>query len=242
MVIQTGHRPASGGICLSIVDMRKYLQYVLVISFISFLTLTLHAVSGAEVTTDEDEQAVNENDDPTVLFERGVNYLKSGMYKEAIESLKQAIKIDPDYAKAHKTLGYVYLNLYMNKDAIESLKQVVRINADATSHYNLGFIYDRSGMYKESVEVYKRAIFINPDYRDAYNRLGNAYGELGMYEKAIETLNVAIERDPDHAMSYYNLGLIYNASNDKDSAFEQHEILNSLDFELADKLFGLIRK
>ena len=127
---------------------------------------------------------------------------------ESIEEFKQAIKIDPDYAKAHKTLAYVYTNFYMYKEAIESLEHVVRINADATSHYNLGFVYGRSGTYKEAIEV----------------------------------LKVAIERDPEHAMSYYNLGILYNSSNDKDSALEQHEILNGLGFDLADKLFGLIRK
>ncbi len=127
---------------------------------------------------------------------------------ESIEEFKQAIKIDPDYAKAHKTLAYVYTNFYMYKEAIESLEHVVRINADATSHYNLGFVYGRSGTYKEAIEV----------------------------------LKVAIERDPEHAMSYYNLSILYNSSSDKDSALEQHEILNSLDFDLSDQLLGLIRK
>ncbi len=128
-----------------------------------------------EATIDEGKQAAGENsDDATVYFDRGVDYLKSGMYKESIEEFKQAIKIDPDYAKAHKTLAYVYTNFYM-------------------------------------------------------------------YKEAIEVLKVAIERDPEHAMSYYNLGILYNSSNDKDSALEQHEILNSLDFDLSDQLLGLIR-
>ena len=61
-------------------------------------------------------------------------------------------------------------------------------------------------------------------------------------KEAIEVLKVAIERDPEHAMSYYNLSILYNSSSDKDSALEQHEILNSLDFDLSDQLLGLIRK
>jgi len=186
--------------------------HLLIITVILCLVLTgsmsLAKDSGAE-SIDEDKQAAKENsDDATVYFDRGVDYLKSGMYKEAIESLKH----------------------------------VVRINADATSHYNLGFVYGRSGMYKEAIEVYKRAIFINTGYIEAYNNLGKAYGELGMYKEAIEVLKVAIERDPEHAMSYYNLGILYNSSNDKDSALEQHEILNSLDFDLSDQLLGLIQK
>ena len=127
--------------------------HLLIITVILCLVLTgsmsLAKDSGAE-SIDEDKQAAGDNsDDATVYFDRGVDYLKSGMYKESIEEFKQAIKIDPDYAKAHKTLAYVYTNFYMYKEAIESLEHVVRINADATSHYNLGFVYGRSNTIKK---------------------------------------------------------------------------------------------
>ncbi len=82
----------------------------------------------------------------------------------------------------------------------------------------------------------------NSDDATVYFDRGVDYLKSGMYKEAIEVLKVAIERDPEHAMSYYNLGILYNSSNDKDSALKQHEILNGLDFDLADKLFGLIRK
>jgi len=50
------------------------------------------------------------------------------MQKEAIESFKQAIKINPDYAEAHYSLdvaysksGMNYIKSGMNKEAIEAL-------------------------------------------------------------------------------------------------------------------------
>ncbi len=53
-------------------------------------------------TIEAREQAARKkHDDATVHFDLGVDYLKSGMYKEAIEALKQAIRIYPDYAEAH---------------------------------------------------------------------------------------------------------------------------------------------
>ncbi len=94
----------------------------------------------------------------------------------------------------------------------------------------------------ESIEEFKQAIKIDPDYAKAHKTLAYVYTNFYMYKEAIEVLKVAIERDPEHAMSYYNLGILYNSSNDKDSALEQHEILNSLDFDLSDQLLGLIRK
>jgi len=93
-----------------------------------------------------------------------------------------------------------------------------------------------------TIDEDKQAAGENSDDATVYFDRGVDYLKSGMYKEAIEVLKVAIERDPEHAMSYYNLGILYNSSNDKDSALKQHEILNGLDFDLADKLFGLIRK
>ena len=48
------------------------------------------------------------------------------MYKEAIEAYKQAIRINPDDAKAHSNLGNAYDSSGMNKEAIEAYKQAIR--------------------------------------------------------------------------------------------------------------------
>jgi tetratricopeptide (TPR) repeat protein len=90
----------------------------------------------------------------------------SGMYKEAIEALKQAIRINPDYAMAHHYLGWAYGNLGMNKEAIDEYKQAIeafkqetRINPDdATAHFYLGFahvIFDDRGSALEQYKILK---------------------------------------------------------------------------------------
>ena len=43
-----------------------------------------------------------------------------GMDTEAIESYRQAIRINPDFAEAHYNLGIAYVNSGMDKEAIES--------------------------------------------------------------------------------------------------------------------------
>jgi tetratricopeptide (TPR) repeat protein len=128
-------------------------------------------------------------------------------------------------------------------ESIDEDKQAAKENSDdATVYFDRGVDYLKSGMYKEAIEEFKQATEIDPDYAKAHKTLGYVYLNFYMNKEAIETIKVAIERDPEHAMSYYNLGVIYNLSNDKDSALEQHEILNGLDFDLADQLFRLIKK
>ncbi len=162
---------------------------------------------------------------------------------KSIEALKQAIRIDPDYADAHYNFGNAYVSSGMYKEAIEEYKQAIRINPDfAEVHNNLGGVYVKSGMHKEASEAFWQAIRINPDFAEAYNNLGIAYGKSGMHKEAIEVCKQAVWINPDFAKAHYCLGIIYVSLNDKGSALEQYEILKSLDSELANKLFKLINK
>ena len=73
---------------------------------------------------------------------------------KSIEALKQAIRINPNDAEAHISLGLAYLKSGMNKEAIDACKQAIRINPDsADAHYNLGLTYaflnDRASTRKQ---------------------------------------------------------------------------------------------
>ncbi len=63
-----------------------------------------------------------------------------------------------------------------------------------------------------------------------------------MYKDAIEAYKQAIRIDPDNADAHFSLGLAYVYLKDRDSALEQYKILESLDSELANKLFNIINE
>jgi len=83
-------------------------------------------------------------------------YFNLGMYKEAIESGKQAIRIDPDYRGAHAGLGIAYGSLGMHKESIEPFKQAIRIDPDnVAAHTALGIAYYSLGDKSSALEQYK---------------------------------------------------------------------------------------
>jgi len=89
-------------------------------------------------------------------FSIGYCYIELKSYTKAIESFKQAIRIDPDYAVAHHNLGVAYGELGFYKDAIEAHKQAIRIDPDdAQAHFNLGVIYLLVGNQNSALNEYK---------------------------------------------------------------------------------------
>ena len=57
-------------------------------------------------------------------------FVFTGMSKEAIESYKQAIRIDPDFALAHANLGLTYLLLNDRGSAMQQYKILKKLDTE----------------------------------------------------------------------------------------------------------------
>jgi len=180
-------------------------------------------------------------------YNLGTTYGNLGRYQQEIKAYRQAIHIKPDYAKAYLNLGAAYDGLGKYKAAIEALKQAIRIKPDdamdyAMAYLNLGIGYGKLSRYQEAIEAFKQAIRIKPDFAEAYLNLGGTYGNLGRYREEIKVLKQAIRIKPDYVRAHFFLGYAYTLVEDKESAFEEYEILKTLDKDLANELFNLIYK
>ena len=128
-------------------------------------------------------------DDAEAHLELGSDYVKSGMFKEAIASYKQAININPDYAEANYNLGFVYGKSDMHKEAIEAYKQAISINPDYIN--TSGLAYGRSGLRETAIATLNQAIRIDPDFAEAYCSIGKYYYNIKDFKRAFENLNKA---------------------------------------------------
>jgi tetratricopeptide (TPR) repeat protein len=109
-----------------------------------------------KVSTISDSEIEDNKKTAAYWFNLGFEYLELGNYKEAIGFFKQAIRINPDFAKAHYNLGVAYVNFNMHKEAIESFKQAIRINPDnAEAYYSLALSYLMLNDKNSAVDEYK---------------------------------------------------------------------------------------
>ncbi len=106
--------------------------------------------------------------------------------QEAIQSYKEAIRVNPNDFDAHFNLGGCYSRLGYEQEAMMATKEAVRIRPDyAFAHIALGINYHNLGQYDQAIEIYKQAVRLDPDLADQAKLLiSNIYTALGRPEDA----------------------------------------------------------
>ena len=77
-------------------------------------------------------------------------------YKEAIEALKQVVRIRPDFAEAQYGLGVSYANIRLYGEATKALMQAIQLKPHyAEAHHILGFVSLNIGNKKAAIKQYE---------------------------------------------------------------------------------------
>ena len=190
-------------------------------------------------------------------FNKGLAYLASAKYKEAVESLTQAIAVNQNDAMAYTKLGLAYSALSEHKPAITAFKQAIKLNrafVDADSYFRLGIAYLALSDYASAIDPLKQALYgvkakvlddrtkptAGPNEAEIHDALGRAYYGTGSYRQAAKSFETAVRLKPDFASAHYGLGLSYLEIGDKRSAEKEEQILRKLKSRLADRLAGML--
>jgi tetratricopeptide (TPR) repeat protein len=141
---------------------------------------------------------------------------------KALPYYTDAIRLNPNYARAYFKRGYAYGKLGQNEKAIEDYTEVIRLDPkSATTYYNRGLNYARHlGQYERGIEDFTEAIRLDPNNSTYYNNRGLSYYHLDQPERAIEDYTEAIRLDPKYVSPYYNRGLVYGKLDQYERALE----------------------
>jgi Flp pilus assembly protein TadD len=190
-------------------------------------------------------------------FNKGIANLASAKYKEAVESLTQAVALNPQDAIAHAKLGLAHSALAEHKSAIAEFKQAIKLNrafVDADSYFRLGVAYLALSDYASAIDPLKQALYGvkasvledktkstgGPSEAEINDALGRAYYGIGSYRQAVKAFETAVRLKPDLASSHFGLGLSYMEVGDKRSAEKAEQTLRKLNSRLADRLAGML--
>ena len=108
--------------------------------------------------------------------EAGIEALKNGDPKAALQHLAEAVKADANDAQAYAYLGTAYGQLNMFEQAAGCLAKAVSLAPQSAAlRFNLGMALERAGKRAEAVESYRQSLAVDGNYdraRQALTRLG----------------------------------------------------------------------
>lgn len=160
-----------------------------------------------------------------IIFQvRGAHYTGKGEYDRAIQDFSEAIRLNPNDARAFYNRGNTYGDMGEHDRAIEDFSQAIRLNPQyAKAFYNRGVTHAYKRAYDRAIQDFAQAVQLNPNDDKALYNLGKAYADKGDYDRAIEAYGRAIRVNPSLAAAFYNRGLAYAHKGDSDRAIQDFD-------------------
>lgn len=145
------------------------------------------------------------------LYKEALEAGQLGESEKAIEKLKEALKIHPNYMSALNELGLQYMRLKKLDKAEASLRQALRIAPEAfTPRLNYGILLLHKKDYVSAATELQRAAQKDSSSSAAHLHLGKAYVNLAIYNKAEKELKQAISIGGDDAIEAHRyLAAVY---------------------------------
>jgi Tfp pilus assembly protein PilF len=134
-----------------------------------------------------------------------IAFSEEGKIAEAIESLRQAVELQPSYGVAHFNLATLYAKAGRLDEAARHQEEAVRLYprfADARN--NLGQILAERGETESAAQQFRQALEVDPMLRDAHFNLGIILGKQGRPEEALYHFQQILKR----SQAYYYLGRV----------------------------------
>ncbi len=157
----------------------------------------------------------SEGHSTAALVQRASTLRQAGRLREALQTCREALVLEPERADICAFAGGIALELGDNAEAAEHFGAAAARRADfAEAHYNLGVALRRLGRVEEAAAAFSKAVAQQPDFVQAHANLGNALHALGRFQEAAERHRRVIELMPNSAEGHRNLGVALQAMKD----------------------------
>ena len=147
-----------------------------------------------------------------IRLQLAVGYYGQGQLATALDEIKQALQIDPNFADAHGVRALIHMDMGEPELAEESFKRAMKLapgNPDFANNY--GWFLCENGRERESLPYFEAALksrmYSSP--AKALNNAGVCSMRLGDMAAAERYFNQAFQADPGNADASLNLARMY---------------------------------
>jgi Flp pilus assembly protein TadD len=155
-------------------------------------------------------------------YEKALDEKKKGKLESALKLLEEAIRLAPNFYRAHNNLGIIYQSLKRYPDAEKEYKRSRELNAKSERPLvNLGSLYieqadlqkdnaDSAGqILDQALDALEAAVKMNPRSAPAYYLLGSANYRSSFLEEAEAAFKKAHDLDQNLSRVHLLLANIY---------------------------------
>lgn len=213
--------------------------------------LGLVLLVGCQTATSEPESATTTLAPPTPgqtaqdYYDEGWGtHYYQGDYDQALAAFSRAVELDPDFAPAYYSRGWMYAltgdqarAIADYNRAVALLRQAIERDPDDSGAHNdlawtLAYYLDQD--YEAALSHARRSVELKPQ---AYNQdtLAFVYFKLGRYEKALEHYNLALSLDSEQFDSCIGRGDTYAALGQPEAALADYKTCLTLDLPQASR-------
>lgn len=170
-------------------------------------TLKTLSINTTPVTTEAGELVIQ---DSRAYNKRGLAYVSTRNYEQAMVDFSKAIALDPDYAEAYNNRSTAHLLMDNFGQAVVDCTQALKLAPDFVAAYvNRGIALTGLREYEQALADYNKALELAPQNVYAYYNRANTYLWMDKYKEAIGDYNQTIALKPEFVAAYVNRGLVH---------------------------------
>ena len=175
----------------------------------------------------EIDQAIQQITDPAEMqrmHREAVRLHNAGEYEKALEIRRELVKINPENAVYHNSLGITLHRMKRYEESAAAKRKAVELEPNtAVYHDNLSAALHCMGHYEEALSETEKAIELEPDNARYYDSLGITLHAMKHYEEAAEAKRKAVELEPGNAEYHDSLSITLHRMGRYEEALKETE-------------------
>jgi tetratricopeptide (TPR) repeat protein len=172
----------------------------------------------------------------------GMEYIFLNRYREAINYLRECLKLNPSDFSSLFNVVYCFEMLNEHKQAVEFLEEYLDENPYCEiAWHQLGRQYIALGKEKDALRAFDYACLIDDQFVGAFIEKAKVLEKMGRYDEAILCYEEALSLEDATAFTCYRTGRSYEKKGDTDRALEYFAKASIEDPLFEKSWLGLVR-
>ncbi|MCX5667305.1 MAG: tetratricopeptide repeat protein [Candidatus Omnitrophica bacterium] len=172
----------------------------------------------------EDIEKGFKGSESSAFYEKGNDYLKSGLCELAIGEYNKAAALAPDYYGLYNKLGYANFYCGRFEEALNYFRRSLILNrGNVDTIIGIANVYMVLEQEPEARHYFEKVVEMDPDNSAPYMPLALIYNHKNMFAESKSLLKKVLNKYPRYDSAYFLLARDHELLNEIDPAIENYK-------------------